>query len=142
MDIWQNWFFIIPSDYYRAVGRSENLGVSVLFGGHLNPPGWDRVNWSAKIWGCHGTPGIPRDDRPVLSSPSCVICDRQFRHFSPASCLVWTSTLIKLISVFQSNKPAHRIVPMIIKTYFCVFHWSSGTYYEATKLENNLPPFF
>ena len=28
------------------------------------PLGWDRVNWSAKIWGCHGTTGTPRDDRP------------------------------------------------------------------------------
>ena len=28
------------------------------------PPGWDRVNWSAKIWGCHGNPDTPRDNTP------------------------------------------------------------------------------
>ena len=45
----------------RAVGRSENPGMPVLFGGHnLLPPGCDRVIWSAKIWGC------PRDDTPAL----------------------------------------------------------------------------
>ena len=33
--------------------------------GKICPPGWHRVNWSAKIWVCHGTPGTPRDDRPA-----------------------------------------------------------------------------
>ena len=30
-------------DPCRAVGRSENPGVPVLFGGHICPLGWDRV---------------------------------------------------------------------------------------------------
>ena len=42
---------------YRSVGRNENLGMPVTFGGHLPAPSWYWVNWSAKIWGCHGTPG-------------------------------------------------------------------------------------
>ena len=52
----------------KAVGRSENPGVTVLFGGHNLPPplGLDRVNYSAKIWGCHGTPSTPRDDTPAV----------------------------------------------------------------------------
>ena len=48
----------------RGVGRSENPGVPISFGGHNLPPlspGWDRVKWFAKIWGWHGTSGIPRD---------------------------------------------------------------------------------
>ena len=46
----------------RRVWKS---GVPVLFGEHnLSPHSWDRVNWSAKIWGCHGTPDTPRDDTP------------------------------------------------------------------------------
>ena len=27
--------------------------------GIICPPGWNRVNWFAKIWVCHGTPGTP-----------------------------------------------------------------------------------
>ena len=51
---------------FRAVGRSENPGVPVVIRWAKSvPPGWNRVNWSVKIWVCHGTPGTPRDDRPV-----------------------------------------------------------------------------
>ena len=55
----------------RAVGRSENQGVPLSFGGHILPPlppGRDRVKWSPKIWGCHGTSGIPRDNTPNLNT--------------------------------------------------------------------------
>ena len=39
---------------YRAVGRSENPGVLVVIRWAKSvPPGWNRVNWSAKIWVCH-----------------------------------------------------------------------------------------
>ena len=42
----------------RAVGRFESPWGLELFGGdNWSPPGWDRVNWSNKIWGCHGNPG-------------------------------------------------------------------------------------
>ena len=34
--------------------------------GIICPPGWIRVNCYDKIWVCHGTPGTPRDDRPVF----------------------------------------------------------------------------
>ena len=40
----------------RAVGKSENPGGSSKVVGIICPPGWDRVNWSAKIWGYHGKP--------------------------------------------------------------------------------------
>ena len=37
-----------------AVGRFENPGcLYYLVGIICHPPGWDRVNWSTKIWGCH-----------------------------------------------------------------------------------------
>jgi hypothetical protein len=37
--------------------------------GIICPPGWERVNWSANNWGCHGTPRTPREDTPA-SIPS------------------------------------------------------------------------
>ena len=48
----------------RTVGRSENLGGggSSNVVGIICPPGWDEINTSVKIWGCHGTPG---SDRPA-----------------------------------------------------------------------------
>ena len=45
---------------WKSGGASSNeVGIICL-------PGWDRVNWSAKIWVCHGTPGTPRDDTPAF----------------------------------------------------------------------------
>ena len=36
---------------HRDAGRSKNLGVPIVIGGHILPsPFWDRVNWSAKTW--------------------------------------------------------------------------------------------
>ena len=59
----------------RAVGRSENPGVPVNLVGLICPhPGWDRVNWFAKIWGCHGTPGTPGDDRPAVVCGQKIDC--------------------------------------------------------------------
>ena len=51
-----------PWKMVRDDGRSENRerGASSNVVGRICPPGWDRVNWSAKIWG--GPPtgsGIP-----------------------------------------------------------------------------------
>ena len=43
---WEHVFVPNP----RAVARSENLGGLVVLGGKNVPPGWDRVNWSAKNW--------------------------------------------------------------------------------------------
>ena len=48
--------------------QSEGLkirGCQHYLFGIICPLGWDRFNWSFKIWRCHGTPGTPRDDRPV-----------------------------------------------------------------------------
>jgi hypothetical protein len=48
----------------RAVGRIENPGVPVLFGGH-NPPPLVEIGLTdlPKSGGaCHGTPGTPGDD--------------------------------------------------------------------------------
>ena len=51
----------------RAVGRSENPGVLVLFGGHnLTPLVGIGLIDLPKMGGCHGTLGTPRDDRPGL----------------------------------------------------------------------------
>ena len=36
---------------YRAVARSENPGGHIVLGGDNVPPGWNRVNWSAKNGG-------------------------------------------------------------------------------------------
>ena len=48
----------------RAVGRSENPGVPVLYGGHNLPPLVEiRLTDLPKFGG--GTPDTPRDDRPV-----------------------------------------------------------------------------
>ena len=60
---------------FRVVGRSENPGVPVAIRwAWFVPPGWNRVNWSFKIWVCHGTPGTPRDDRPVYEEKSWGWC--------------------------------------------------------------------
>ena len=45
-------FKLTPANI-RAVGRSENLGCEQWCGVITCPPGWDRVNWCAKNWGCH-----------------------------------------------------------------------------------------
>ena len=69
-------FQISPESYAcshgRAVGRSENPGMPLniiclkyYLLGIICPPEWDRVNWSAKFWGCHGNPDTPGDDRPA-----------------------------------------------------------------------------
>ena len=52
--------------YHRAVGRSENPGLPVLFGGH-NLPHLVEITYMPKSGGAMavGTPGTPRDDRPV-----------------------------------------------------------------------------
>ena len=50
----------------RAVRGSENPGVPVSFGGHNLFPLIEKVNLSAKIWGCHGTHGTPRDNKPAM----------------------------------------------------------------------------
>ena len=48
----------------RAVGRSENPGVPVLFGGHNLPPLVEiGLTDLPKTGGATGTPGTPRDDR-------------------------------------------------------------------------------
>ena len=48
----------------RAVGRSENPGVPVLFDGHNLPPLVEiGLTHLPKIWGG----GTPRDDRPVIA---------------------------------------------------------------------------
>ena len=57
---------VISMHLFNA-GPSEGLkirGCQYYLLGIICPLGWDRVNWSAKIWGCHGTPGTPRDDTP------------------------------------------------------------------------------
>ena len=48
----------------RAVGRSENPGVPVLFGGHNLPPLVEIGLTDLP----NGTPGTLRDDRPVKVS--------------------------------------------------------------------------
>ena len=60
----------------RAVGRSENPGVPRGMLGIIGPPDWNRANWSAKIWGCHGTPGTPRDDTPEVY----IVCTQTHPH--------------------------------------------------------------
>ena len=46
----------------RAVGRSENPEVPVLFGGHNLLP---LIEIGLTDLLCHGTTGTPRNDRPV-----------------------------------------------------------------------------
>ena len=54
---------------YMAIGRSENPGGAHSTGwGIMCPPGWDRVNWSAKDWVGTCPPGPPACDRPALPS--------------------------------------------------------------------------
>ena len=52
----------------RAVGRSENPGVPVLFGGHNLPP-LVEIGLTAlpKSGGAMAPPGTPRDDGPVVN---------------------------------------------------------------------------
>ena len=51
------WILGLFSEYHlssRAVGWSENSGMPVvIWWAQSASSGWDRVNWSAKIWGCH-----------------------------------------------------------------------------------------
>ena len=56
--------------YCRAAGRSENLGCQYYLAGRISPC-WDRVNWSAKIWGC--TLG---DDTPALTIIACFCSEK------------------------------------------------------------------
>ena len=50
------------SVFSRAVGRSENPGVPVLFGGHNLPP---LVEIGLTDLPKNGGAGTPRDDRPA-----------------------------------------------------------------------------
>ena len=51
----------------KISGPSEGLkirGCQYYLVSIICPSSWDRVNWSAKIWECHGT---PRDDTPEFN---------------------------------------------------------------------------
>ena len=39
-----------------------------MWGALSTPLGWDKVNWSAKIWGCPGNPGTHCSYRPVCTT--------------------------------------------------------------------------
>ena len=58
--------FTYIQDTIRAVGRPENSGLPVLFGGHNLPPlieiGLTDLPKSGGMY--HGTPYIPRDNTP------------------------------------------------------------------------------
>ena len=51
------------------------------------PPSWDRVNWSAKIWGYHGTPGTPRDNRSGVSYYVLLVYLVTYKHMA---IYIWT----------------------------------------------------
>ena len=51
----------------RKVWKS---GGSEFFGGHNLPPCWECVNWSVKIWGCHGIPPPAPSRTTGLLGPS------------------------------------------------------------------------
>ena len=53
-----------PPFHYETPCKSFGQRFTCKYVGIICPSGWDRVNWSAKIWGCHGT---PRDDTPVFN---------------------------------------------------------------------------
>jgi hypothetical protein len=50
-----------PSEGLKIRGCQYYLVIIIC------PLGWDRVNWSAKIWWFHGTRGTPGDDRPDIN---------------------------------------------------------------------------
>ena len=59
-------YIYIPDIFNRAVGRSENPGVPVLFGEHNLPPMVEiGLIDLRKYRGYHGTLRIPRDNMPV-----------------------------------------------------------------------------
>jgi hypothetical protein len=69
----------------RAVGRSENPGVPVVFGGYNLPPLVEiGLTDLPKFRG--GTPGTPRDNRPGLLTwlSVCVLTIWYFRPFGNA----------------------------------------------------------
>ena len=76
MFIWRRgaWAWLLVWVGGLGPGYSRLLGIFWRLSPHLfwtllRPwPGWDSVNCCAKIWECHGTPGIPRDDRPYKYS--------------------------------------------------------------------------
>ena len=73
------------------VGRSGNPWVPILFGWQnlLDPPlGWDRINWSAKIWGCHGW--HPRNNTSELNS--------SLRQIIDTTELSWVPTWVLLLT--------------------------------------------
>ena len=62
--------------HYRAVGRSENLGVPVLFGGHNLPPfeiGLTDLPKSRGTMVPLAPTGTPRKDRPVIYRCSLIL---------------------------------------------------------------------
>ena len=57
----------LVQNQYRAVARSENSGVPVLFGGHNLPPLVEiGLTDLPKIGGAMAPPASPRDDRPAI----------------------------------------------------------------------------
>ena len=66
-DCKQGIFYASRDTIYRAVGRSENPGVPVLFGGHnLSPLVEIGLTDLPKSGGTMAPPAPPRDDRPDL----------------------------------------------------------------------------
>ena len=78
----------------RDARRWENLVVLAVIGGHiLHSSGWNRVNWTAKNWGCQCTsgvtPGTPGSGIPATSTTpeSCLEVIDFVEKRAPYCCL-------------------------------------------------------
>ena len=55
-----------PSQGHRKVWKSGGASSNMV--GIICPPGWERVNWSTKIWGVPWPPPLPRLRQPCIYS--------------------------------------------------------------------------
>ena len=89
----------------RGGVMTENLGEGEwveMWEHKLHPPGWDRVNWSDKIWGW--------GERETLPCPP------------PGSAIPW-GHVVTLILEFSSARWLH-IFSLLYPLYFLFFHTS------------------
>ena len=73
LDVEFGYYLLYNYSIYRAVGRSKNPGVPVLFGGHNLPPPLVKIGLTdlPKSGGARAPPGPPACDGPATVQQKC-----------------------------------------------------------------------
>ena len=74
------------------------------------------VNWSAKIWGCHDTPGTPRDDRPAAHKRPGIVTvfawsrslKKTMVHYIDKPALLYATTYVLQLVVIHTSEEAEE----------------------------------